>query len=196
LFQEYRNPIVIRDRTVVYSYAEKEGDLRSKTVSSEFVKSSFVGTLRFETQYSPQYTGGGDQALVDGVRGGADFRLGAWQGYEGNDLIAVLDLGGVKEINSVRLGCLQDENSWIFFPEFVEFSFSSDGKTFSVPIVVRNDIPQNAQGGLLKDFIAKGEPAQFIKVRAKNTGVCPPWHKGSGGKAWVFVDEIVVDVKD
>jgi len=195
LFQEYRHPIVIRDRTIIHSYAEKEGYFRSKTVSSEFVKSSFVGTLRLETRYSHQYTGGGDQALVDGVRGGPDFRLGVWQGYEGNDMTVVLDLGKIKNIDSVRLGCLQDENSWIFFPELVEFSFSKDGTTFSKQIVVRNEIPLQAPGGLLKEFAVKGEPARFIKVRAKSIGLCPPWHKGAGGKAWVFVDELIVDAK-
>jgi len=24
-------------------------------------------------------------------------------------------------------------------------------------------------------------------------GVCPEWHKGAGGKAWLFVDEIFVE---
>jgi len=23
-------------------------------------------------------------------------------------------------------------------------------------------------------------------------GVCPPWHSGAGDKAWLFVDEIIV----
>jgi hexosaminidase len=35
--------------------------------------------------------------------------------------------------------------------------------------------------------------ARFVKVRAVNISVCPSWHKGAGGKAWVFVDEITVE---
>ncbi|MEX2190512.1 MAG: GH92 family glycosyl hydrolase, partial [Bacteroidota bacterium] len=186
-FREYSGPIVIRNGVAIHAFAEKKGYLRSKTIMAEFVKATFVGTVRLDTRYSHQYTGGGDQALADGVHGGTDFRLGVWQGYEGNDLDAVLDLGKVKRIDSVKLGCLQDENSWIFFPEYVEFSFSQDGTSFSGPIIVRNDIPQNAPGGLLKEFATKAEPARFIRVRAKNIGLCPPWHKGAGGKAWVFV---------
>jgi hypothetical protein len=34
---------------------------------------------------------------------------------------------------------------------------------------------------------------RYIKVRAKNIGACPDWHPGSGGKAWLFVDEIMVE---
>jgi hypothetical protein len=36
-------------------------------------------------------------------------------------------------------------------------------------------------------------PARYVRVRAKNVGVCPAWHPGAGGKAWIFVDEIIVE---
>ena len=36
-------------------------------------------------------------------------------------------------------------------------------------------------------------PARFVRVRAKNIGVCPAWHPGNGGAAWIFVDEIQVN---
>jgi hypothetical protein len=32
-----------------------------------------------------------------------------------------------------------------------------------------------------------------VKIHAMNRGVCPPWHLGAGGKAWLFADEIVVE---
>jgi len=32
---------------------------------------------------------------------------------------------------------------------------------------------------------------RYLKIIAQNIGVCPEWHPGAGGKAWVFVDEIV-----
>ena len=31
---------------------------------------------------------------------------------------------------------------------------------------------------------------RFIKVKVKNQKVCPEWHTGSGGKTWLFMDEI------
>ncbi len=34
--------------------------------------------------------------------------------------------------------------------------------------------------------------ARFIKIAAKNIGVCPKWHPGSGNKAWIFIDEITI----
>jgi hypothetical protein len=38
-----------------------------------------------------------------------------------------------------------------------------------------------------------GAQARYIKVNAKNIGRCPPWHQGSGGAAWLFCDEVIVE---
>ena len=36
-------------------------------------------------------------------------------------------------------------------------------------------------------------PFRFLKVEAENYGNCPEWHLGSGGKTWLFFDEITVN---
>ena len=38
----------------------------------------------------------------------------------------------------------------------------------------------------------RGE-ARYVRIVARNVGTCPPWHPGAGGKAWLFVDEIIVE---
>ena len=37
--------------------------------------------------------------------------------------------------------------------------------------------------------------ARYVRVRGRNIGTCPPWHKGAGSKAWLFVDEISVELR-
>jgi hypothetical protein len=46
----------------------------------------------------------------------------------------------------------------------------------------------------VKEFAAKVSYvfARYIRVSAKNIGVCPEWHAGAGGKTWLFVDEVIV----
>ncbi|MEN8121858.1 MAG: hypothetical protein ABFS35_16025 [Bacteroidota bacterium] len=34
---------------------------------------------------------------------------------------------------------------------------------------------------------------RYVKVLAKNQNHCPDWHSSAGGKAWLFVDEIVIE---
>jgi alpha-L-fucosidase len=37
-----------------------------------------------------------------------------------------------------------------------------------------------------------GVKARYVKLVAENVGICPAWHKGAGGDAWLFVDEILM----
>jgi hypothetical protein len=193
-FKKYERPLTIKTSQVVLAYAEKTGLRASRTVRAVFSKFSPPGTIKLNTQYSPQYTGGGDEALIDGRRGNTDFRLGAWQGYEGTDLDAVIDLGSIKQVTRVQVGCLQDNNSWIFFPRSVEFSFSSGGVTFGPPTVLTNTVSEKDEAIQIKEFSADlvSVNARYVRVHARSVGRCPEWHKGAGNKAWLFADEITV----
>jgi len=190
----YTAPVVITASTTLRAFASKPGMESSRPVTAEFVRNTPIGSLALHSVYSPQYTGGGPGALVDGLRGEKDFRLGAWQGYEGTDLDAVLDLGSVREIREVSLGCLQDNPSWIFFPTQVAFAFSSDSATWTFAAVVPNGIPQKEETATIQQFRWSGEKvsARYIRLHASNIKECPAWHRGAGAKAWLFADEITV----
>ena len=193
----YAAPIVLHDAATLKAIAIVRDVGQSKVVAASYVKRAHVGTITLHTAYSPQYTGGGNDALIDGLKGSDDFRVGSWQGYEGVDLDAVLDLGAEKSISSVALGCLQDNPSWIFFPSQVEFAFSNDSMSFSNLVVVKNDVPLKDETSRRKEFSASPSDvkARYIRVRASNIKTCPEWHRGAGGKSWLFVDELTVVAK-
>jgi predicted alpha-1,2-mannosidase len=195
---EYVRPLTMRHPTIVNAIAVRSDGSTSKTATSEFLKHKPIGLLSLRTSYSPQYTGGGKNALIDGQRGGLNFRLGAWQGYEGSDLDAVIDLQSVRSVSRVALSALQDIDVWIFFPREVAVSFSLDGSKFGNEVLVRNPVSERDAKVQLRDFVAavKNVRARYVRVRARNIGVCPPWHKGAGGKAWVFADEILIDAQE
>jgi hexosaminidase len=95
---------------------------------------------------------------------------------------------------SVSATFLQVSASWIFIPDSVIFSLSSDGKRFHSINELGNDVLKKTDRPIIKQF-SQGFPmtkARYVKVRAKNTGVCPPWHEGAGEPCWLFADEIVV----
>jgi hypothetical protein len=58
-----------------------------------------------------------------------------------------------------------------------------------------NDVQDKQDGILIRDFAPTISPqnARYIRIRAVNYGKIPTWHPGSGGDAWIFVDEIVVE---
>ena len=54
---------------------------------------------------------------------------------------------------------------------------------------------EDAVSGPVRLLIRESKPAKarFLKIRAKNVGYCPAGSPGEGEKAWLFVDEIIVE---
>jgi hexosaminidase len=144
---------------------------------------------------SPRYPGGGEFGLTDSLRGSINYRDGYWKGFNGTDLEAVIDLGEVTRLSRLATGFLQNVGSWIFMPLEVQYSVSMDGQEYKALAPVKNDVSEKTGEPSVKDFTAElsNVEARFVKVLAKNRGTCPPWHRGAGRPAWIFVDEIVVE---
>ncbi len=191
--KKYEVPFTIDRSTDLYVWAEKDGKESLKAKSS-FYKIPEQRSISLGTEYANHYTAGGDMALIDFIRGGDDFRTGSWQGYEGIDIEAVVDMGKVGDYTVAKIGFLQDENAWIFMPTEVQFFVSDDGESFRELETVANDVSYKEKGAILKDFtFNRPFTGRYIKIVAKNRGECPPDHKGAGGKSWIFADEIVIN---
>ena len=162
-----------------------------------FVKAEAGRSIVLKTAYSQLYKANGDKTLIDFMRGSKNFADGKWQGYEGNDLHAVIDLGKIKRVNKISMAFLQNIKSWIWMPEYVEYRVSTDGKEFHEAGKVKNTIPERKEGVIVKDFSIKvnSKNIRYIEVFGKSKGTCPAWHKGYPlhGKAWIFADELRVE---
>ncbi|WP_421763050.1 GH92 family glycosyl hydrolase [Ekhidna sp.] len=190
---KYDEPFEINRSTDLFVWAEK-GEKESLKARSTFYKIPEKRSISLSTEYANHYTAGGDMALIDFIRGGEDFRTGSWQGYEGVDLEAVIDMGRIGDFTVAKIGFLQDENAWIFMPTEVQFFTSIDGESFEAIGTDVNGITYKEKGAILHDFkVNKSFKGRYIKIVAKNRGVCPPDHKGAGGKSWIFADEIVIN---
>lgn len=193
--KRYGEPIVLRGSATLRAAAWMEGRPQSKTVTARFAKVPGGRTLEIVSAYSPQYTAGGDLALVDGVRGKPNFRTGAWQGYEGVDVEATVTLGGVYPVNRISVSFLEDVGAWILFPGRVEIEISTDGRSWETVLDETVETGEGYPEPNIREFTAKvhGTEAAYVRLRAKNVGDLPEWHRGSGGEAWIFVDEIAIE---
>jgi predicted alpha-1,2-mannosidase len=191
----YTGSLNINSTTVVSSYATSEPNGKSRTTSASFFRIHHGWEVTIKDAYSNQYTGGGDMALVDGQHGGPNFRTGSWQGYQGVDVEATVDMGELTTIREVSATFLQDQGSWIFMPVKVEFAVSLNNHDFRTISVIENTIADTLPEAVIKDFKKAGlkEKGRFIRMKAYNRGTCPGWHVGAGDKAWVFIDEIAVE---
>ena len=142
---------------------------------------------------SAKYHHGESSALTDGLTGRNDYHF-HWLGFEGTEMEATVDLGAVQPVARIETCFLQDILSWVFMPQSVEFSVSEDGETFRTVGVANDTIPPERSDPVVAPFDTRFAPTQarFVRVTTRSYKTCPVWHKGAGGKAWIFIDEIKV----
>jgi len=153
-------------------------------------KEVILGTL-----YSTKYDGGGAPGLVDGKRALPDFNDENWQGYHQNDLSVIVDMGAMTKINLIAGSFLENTSSWIFIPKYIEYAISGDGEKFELVYINVTDEPKDKEGAEIREFKTNlnNKSARYIRIIARNVGLCPEWHVGAGEKAWIFTDEIIIN---
>lgn len=190
----YRGPIDVATSTTVRAVALR-GGVASAVLVASFHKIPEGRAVRLSAPPAPEYRASGDATLVDGLRGGPDFRLGRWQGFQMKDLVVDVDLGREEPIRRLAMGFLQDTGSWVLMPQSVTFAVSDNGHAYTEIGTVRSDVDERDYRVQTKDFALDLTPreARYVRVRVEGHGALPPWHLGAGHASWIFADEVVVE---
>ena len=192
-FKAYGGPFTVREACRLEAYSCL-GENRSFVTASSVHKVKTDRRIELHSGYSRQYTAGGPDGLIDGHRGGLNWRTGGWQGYQDTDFEAVVDLLSVRRISRIGSGFCQDARSWIWMPEYVEFYVSSDGIDYTLLERVQNTVDERDMQVQVWDCeIAADTEARYVKVFARNIGEIPQWHPGAGYSGFIFTDEIWVE---
>lgn len=192
----YQGPFMVDGTRMIIGRAVVDGKLSEMWKSEEVTinKASFRTPALF-TKYSERYAAGGTTALTDTRLGSSNLNDGHWQGYEGENLDVVLDLGEEQSIGKIQVQFLIDQRSWVFGPLSIEFLISDNGKKYkSVHQAEYNySSDPNVQIQSIKKILLGKNEARYVQIKARNIGTCPPGHPGAGQKAWLMVDEIIID---
>lgn len=190
----FEEPIIIDETSTLKVVAYKNGVGYSTVASGYFVeKGDTYKKITLVSKSSPNYPGKGVEGLNDGIKANDDYQHSNWLGFEENDFEVIIDLGEKKSIQKITASFLQDQQKWIFYPKKVEYYCSSDGEDYVLVSEIKQSITEDNKA-TSNYFISniENEKARYVKVIAKNVGTCPKWHKGSGGNAWLFIDEITI----
>ena len=195
-FQRYSGPFTVTDDCTLEAYGEM-GGRRSFVTRAQLHRIAGDKSVEIHARYNRQYTAGGDDGLIDGRRGKLNWRTGGWQGYQGQDFEAVVDLKEARTLKTVSAGFCQDARSWIWMPRYVTFSVSADGENYTNIARVLHTIDEKDYDVQVVDFTAEvpesAGPVRYVKVFAKKYGTIPEWHPGAGGEGFIFIDEITVE---
>ena len=190
----YTQPLTFDKTTTLKAVAVIAGRGSSFAVKGSYFRVNTDRKIAIASKMGSQYTAGGPEGLIDGIRGEQNFRLGGWQGYQDQDFEAVVDLGAEKPIKKLSAGFLQDVGSWILMPTVVEFYTSSDDVTYYLAAKVANTVADTVMASTIQDLSAKVNlSARYVKVIARNYGALPKWHLGAGYPAYIFIDEIEIE---
>ena len=134
------------------------------------------------TKYYSGYTAGGDDALVNGIRGGWTYGDKLWQGFlKGVDV--TIDLEKETPIKEVNADFMQICGPGVFMPKQVIVSISNDGKEFTELAKVDHQVVKD-DAVTFKTFGWTGEAnARYVRYQAS--------HDDNFG-GFLFVDEIVI----
>jgi hypothetical protein len=184
--------IKVKESVIISAFAQNK--TKSEKIETKLYKIPAGRSVKVFTNANSQYTASGDYALIDLQKGNDNWKLGCWQGYWGEDLEAVIDLGKKQNVKRVGGNFIQDQKSWIFMPTKVEYYISDNGIDFQLLETIENDIPQKTEGSLIKTFFTNKEfTTRYIKIKAYNLGINPEWHLSAGEKAWLFIDEVIIE---
>ena len=193
----YGAPFTLKTTAKIKARAFYQGQAISPIVEVAAPVIRNVSAITLKNEPAPQYSAKGNYSLVDGLKGSQDFQDGQWLGFHTNDLIAEIQFPKEQLINEVQVSFLENITNWIFLPTKVEIEISKDGENFFQ--IFQQDIPVPEQDNReirLKSFgqsYRASLQATHLRVIAKNIGICPQWHSGKGGPAWLFVDEIAIN---
>ncbi|MBL8125961.1 MAG: GH92 family glycosyl hydrolase, partial [Blastocatellia bacterium] len=194
-FRAYDGPFLITENSKVTAMARKLDGTRSLDTEAVFKRRPNDWTVKVFSGYSNQYTGGGENAIVDGIRGTVNFASGEWQGVQGKSYEAVIDLKRETEIKELGASFLQVAGPWIWMPSNIKFEISNNGSDWTQAADIKTDVPLTEMKPTIKEFRQTISPvkARYVRVRAYNIGKIPSWHLGAGGDPWIFVDEIFIN---
>ena len=144
--------------------------------------------------YRPEYSGGGDNALVDGTLGGGDYKDGRWQGFYGTDADIEIDLGTWTKVNALNIGFLVNAHDWILRPDTIQVYGSYNGKDYTL----RGTFPLTTEVTREGNFTFRERfeipiSTRLLRIVVKNPGKLPDGLPGAGFDSWIFMDEIIID---
>ena len=165
--------------------------------------------ITLNTQYSTYksiYSGGGENALIDGQLGSnSTYADGHWQGYWGDSIDATIDFGKPTEIHEVTMRFMQNTFDWILAPKEIKAYVSNDGKEWDLVSDWTFDMDPRETGMRLKNYnITLGIPSyyssiyigpfvvRYLRVVVPNPGPLPAWHPAPGQPSYLFTDEIII----
>jgi hexosaminidase len=192
----YEGSFTIKEDAEIKAVALRENGKNSKIYHEKVkVSKSTFKPITLLTNPAPNYAFSGASMLVDGLFGSSsNYKTGRWIGFQKEDLIAVIDMLEPTTISKAEIRNAVETGDWVFDASEIAVA-SSDNDSVFTPVKSEKFIDakmENWSDVVTHTLTFDPVTARYFKVTVKPS-LIPAWHPGKGNRAFIFVDEIVLD---
>jgi hexosaminidase len=190
----YTEPLEITGDCMIRATAVRNGK-KDGHVSKNFTYHKAMGRP-ISVSHMPHrsYTFSCPELLINGIKGGNNYKNGDWAGWHGSPLEAVIDMGTENSYSSVSIRALVEKGDFIFNPMNLCVAVSEDNVNYTE--IAKAEYPMEGRhepNGVKEYCLTFPETSsRYLKVSAKTLEALPDWHPGAGYGAFLFIDEITV----
>jgi hypothetical protein len=191
--QRYESPFIIKKSGTIQALAfRKEKEAGDVTTLDLNLHKGIGANIELNNPISEQYAASeGPRTLINGLEGSESYADPQWCGFDGKALDATLRFDSAKAIRSVSFHYIHAPESWVFGPQditiFGKTTLDGDENKLTHSTITNPEKPGKHS---FVTSLPKGNYAELRVVIVPTT--MPQDHQGAGKKAWVFVDEIIL----
>jgi uncharacterized membrane protein len=192
----FKGTETINSSVTIKAKAYKPGWISSDLLEASFYKNTYTpDTVIYLTKPNEKYTDKDGDLLINHEKGEADFRFGGWVGFRESRMECLLEFLKPVPVQSVTLSTLVDIGGYILPAHSIEIWGGEDAKNLKLLSRLIPEQPTKVLPSTMKGFECKFNTTtlKYIKIIGNPVAKLPSWHPGKGEKAWVFVDEILVN---
>ena len=191
LSPKYNHPIKVSE-PIIYKFKAFHPDWNpSETIElSLYRKGLNVDSIVWHSNSNEKYAGQGPRTLINDKLASFIFSDSQWIGFD-SLASATISFKQKTYVKSISIRYLNDMASWIFPPESVSVYINEE------PFYNSTTSPELLQEMLPRKIKSINVPIKkevtSLRIEVNNLKSIPTWHEGQGQKAWLFMDEWIVN---
>ena len=196
--KRYTEPFAIERSCIVKATCFE--DNRDKIISEKYIlyhkgMGHFRKLNTVAGNYRPEYSGGSEDALLNGAVGTNNYKDGNWQGFYGNDCDIELDFGKKEKLNSLKINFNTNPYDWILMPKKLSVYVSSNGTDYTLfkTFDIDEEVPTSRSTIVTKTLDVSGLNSRFVRIIVETPGLIPEGLPGYNNPSWMFMDEIIFE---
>lgn len=185
----------IENTVVIRAKAYKPGWMSSDVLEAAFYKNTYTPhSVVYLSQPDSGHRDDKGKILIDREKQEANFLLGNWVAFRENKMECLLQFLSPVAVQNITLNALIETTHDIMPAQWIEIWGGHDAKNMKRLSRLTPQQPTMHKKPFIRIFDFKFKPAtvNYIKIVAAPT-LLPAWHSRKGTRAWMFIDEVLVN---